>query len=117
MPVVGAVVVTAGLPSPKLKRYEAIGVASVSVEPEASASTVRGGELAGVTESAPVGGTSPDVPRLYSTWSKAACVGRPPYEYAVRCPTPLTMTASAFPLAPPLRVTTSWNGPGRFGQG
>src|SRR5204863_3057897 len=115
MPVVGAVVVTAGLPSPKLKRYEAIGVASVSVEPEASASTVRGGELAGVTESAPVGGTSPDVPRLYSTWSKGAWVGLPSYEYAVRCPTPLTMIASAFPLVQPVRLTTSWIRPDRSG--
>ena len=38
---VGAVVVTAALPSPKSNRYVAIGVVSVSVEPEPSAVATR----------------------------------------------------------------------------
>ena len=56
---VGAVVVTAALPSPKSNRYLAIGVASVSLEAEASAMTVSGAapEL-GVTEIRAVGAAS-----------------------------------------------------------
>src|SRR5262249_2083765 len=42
-------------------------------------------------------------------------VGLPSYEYAVRWPVPLTMTASALPLAQPPRFTTSWITADRLG--
>ncbi len=57
-----------------------------------------------------VGGGAPS-----SMWRSGALPGSPSYARAVRCPVPVMMIASAFPLAQPGRFTISWITLERFG--
>ena len=77
---VGAVIVTAAVPSPKSTRQLAIGVRSVSVEVDASARTVSAGVTSCETESRAFGGVSAITVMLVL----AAVEGLPPLSVAIR---------------------------------
>ena len=78
--VVGAVIVTAAVPSPKSTRQLAIGVRSESVEVDASARTVSAGVTSCETESRAFGGVSAITVMLVL----AAVEALPPLSVAIR---------------------------------
>src|SRR5467141_2653900 len=92
-----------------------MGVESTSVEPDPSAVTVSGGLAFWVTDSRAVGGFSGGGATENATCSNAAAPAFPSYAQATRRPVPVMMTASAFPLDHPGRLTISWTSAERSG--